>query len=250
MHYVRLTVDVDWAPDWAIEELAASISRAKIGATWFLTHETAFVNQVVRSNPDFEIGIHPNFLPSSTHGNSVEEVLARCIAMFPEAVAMRSHSLHQSTRILEKMKEITGISIDVSTYLRDYRNVKPTTAYVAENIEIMQVPFVWEDNLEFAAKNPFWNASDFIINRKSENEITVLDVHPIHYFLNSSTGYNYETLKRTNMDFTKIPIEEAKRFVNRDGPGTRTFVDGLLALQGCANLNWNTTLKDLVQLPL
>jgi hypothetical protein len=170
--------------------------------------------------------------------------------MFPEAVAMRSHSLHQSTRILEKMKNITGISLDVSTYLRDYRNVKPATVFAAEGTEIIQVPFVWEDNLEFAAKNPLWNAHEFIMNRKSDNEITILDVHPIHYFLNSSTGYNYETLKRTNVDFTKMPMEEAKLFVNRDSPGTRTFVDELLALHGCASLNWNMSLNDLVQLPL
>ena len=89
-----VTFDVDWAADWMIDRCVGICRRAGVQATFFATHPSDILSDLAR-DPLFEIGIHPNFLPNSTHGTDPARVLGTCLDLVPDARAMRSHGLYQ-----------------------------------------------------------------------------------------------------------------------------------------------------------
>ena len=98
---VLVTLDVDWAPDCVIDAVAALLIDANVRATWFITHESPALDRL-RQRPDlFELGIHPNFFPGSTHGTDPKEILRHCMSLVPEAKSIRTHGLYQSGQIFE-----------------------------------------------------------------------------------------------------------------------------------------------------
>ena len=57
---VFLTLDLDWACDGVLEDTIDLVEGEDVSATWFVTHDTPLLERI-RSNPRFELGIHPNF---------------------------------------------------------------------------------------------------------------------------------------------------------------------------------------------
>ena len=68
MDSVVLTLDTDWAPDFVIDFVAKQLVAYQVRATWFVTHASPAVERLSQHSDLFELGIHPNFLPGSTHG--------------------------------------------------------------------------------------------------------------------------------------------------------------------------------------
>jgi hypothetical protein len=69
------TFDMDWASDFMIEETIDVLLQHRIKGTYFITHDFPALAKL-QAHPDlFEIGIHPNFLPGSSHGTREREVL-------------------------------------------------------------------------------------------------------------------------------------------------------------------------------
>ncbi len=90
-----LTFDLDWAHDDVIGDVIDLVESVDISATWFITHRSKALDRL-RANPNFAIGIHPNFNPlllgDTTNGTIATEVLKRIKAIVPEATSVRSHS--------------------------------------------------------------------------------------------------------------------------------------------------------------
>ena len=83
---IAITLDVDWAPDHAIDAVAGHLIERDVRATWFVTHASPAIDRL-RDRPDlFELGIHPNFAPGSTQGETPDAVLDHCMAIVPEAL--------------------------------------------------------------------------------------------------------------------------------------------------------------------
>lgn len=74
---IFLTFDIDWASDEVLEYCIDIVEKANIKATWFVTHETPLLGRL-RANPNFELGIHPNFNPllegNFAYGKNYKEV--------------------------------------------------------------------------------------------------------------------------------------------------------------------------------
>lgn len=224
-----MTVDIDWAPDWAILELLEFLVDNKIHSTWFVTHETPALDSL-RAHPDLvDLGIHPNFMAGSSHGSSTIDVLEHCLRIVPEAKSMRAHALVQSTPILQVVADSSAIEVEASLYMRDARQVRPHDLPLDRGKALTRLPYVWEDDLEFFADDPSWNAEHFLQARDSDQEVTMIDVHPIHYALNSASIAPYHALKREFSDVRSVGTSDARR-LRHDGEGTRSFVEGLPAL--------------------
>lgn len=116
---IFLTFDIDWASDEVLEYCIDMVESAGVKVTWFVTHETALL-QRLRDNPNFELGIHPNFNPllegDFAYGNNYNKVLRHFLNIVPEAKTMRSHSLGVSSRILIAAKNL-GITHDSNLYI-------------------------------------------------------------------------------------------------------------------------------------
>ncbi|MDQ0895411.1 polysaccharide deacetylase WbmS family protein [Agromyces ramosus] len=246
MHDVFVTIDVDWAPDWAMRRLLATLVEGRIRSTWFITHETEVLTEL-RSHSDLvDLGIHPNFQPGSSHGTDAASVVTECMRIVPEARTMRTHCLVQSTPILQTVVDMSPILLDTSLYVRDLSGVTSTELPLDHGRSLTRVPYVWEDDLEFFAREPRWDGGAFLRDRHANEEITVVDLHPIHVALNSASAAGYNALRNFHGgDIRRVSESDADRFVHT-GAGAATFLDGLIAESTRRDLEFNTPLFDLV----
>lgn len=120
-----LTLDIDWAPDCTIEWIARTLVARQVRAPRFVTHLSPAVERL-RDHPDlFQLGIHPNFLAGSSHGDTTDAVLGHCMGLVPEALTMRSHALVQSPPILGRVMSQTPVVTDLSLYLPYTAHLRP-----------------------------------------------------------------------------------------------------------------------------
>jgi hypothetical protein len=114
-----LTFDLDWAHDDVILDTARLLEANGVAATWFVTHDTPVLAQL-RKNPKFELGIHPNFnwLLAGDSGNreDAKEVIERMMEMVSEAKCVRSHSMMQSSDLLDFFAAV-GLTHDVNHFI-------------------------------------------------------------------------------------------------------------------------------------
>ncbi|MFC9559105.1 hypothetical protein [Agromyces sp. NPDC056965] len=246
MHDVFVTIDVDWAPDWAMRRLLSTLVDGGIRSTWFITHETEVLTDL-RSYPELvDLGVHPNFQPGSSHGADPAAVVAECMRIVPEARTMRTHCLVQSTPILQTVVDTSPIRLDTSLYLRDLIDVSPTELPLDHGRSLARVPYVWEDDLEFFARQPRWDGSAFLRNRHGDEEITIVDLHPIHVALNSGSAASYNALRNFHGgDIRRVDERDAEGFVH-SGAGAATFLDDLILESSRRDLKFDTPLVDLV----
>ncbi|HXN92756.1 MAG TPA: methyltransferase domain-containing protein [Candidatus Sulfotelmatobacter sp.] len=215
-----LTLDVDWAPDFMIDPLVDALLEAGVRSTWFVTHPSKAIDRM-RQHPElFELGVHPNFLPGSSHGSTTAEVLKTCMEMVPEAQSFRTHSLVQSTPLLTDVMRLTKLSIDASLYLPHQSSVGPFQ-FDWEGHSLLRVPFHWEDDLEMARTAPQWRLGS------SSSSGEVFGFHPIHIYLNSSALDAYGSLKSRFRRVTDIDRKSADAAVN-PGVGTRSLFDDVI----------------------
>ena len=183
-----LTFDVDWAPDFVIFDCLEILEEAGKKATFFTTHETRMNEEIIERGHN--LGIHPNFLPNSTHGSGVESVIKQCLSYAPDAWCMRTHGLVQSTPLLlEIFSRFSQLKLDASIFM--HRSpFAHKCSWELEGISFERLLYNWEDDMEFSSYETEKNRSLFV------GELTVFDFHPIHVFLNSSDGNEYRRLKK------------------------------------------------------
>lgn len=97
-----LTSDIDWASEYAIEDLLVIASRFGVRPTIFATHPSP-VLQEYAGRGLVEIGIHPNFLPGSTHGSVPGDVIDHMCGLFPGGKCFRSHTFVDHSHITKEL---------------------------------------------------------------------------------------------------------------------------------------------------
>ena len=220
---VLLALDIDWAPDYAIDLAATELARCGVRATWFVTHASAAVDRL-RGRPDlFVLGIHPNFLANSTHGASPADVLAHCMQLVPDARSVRTHSLVQSTPLLGAILAQTPIVIDGSLFLPGAAWLRPVE-YRSAGKTLLRLPFYWEDDVEMQQPTSHWRLNALL---GVEPGLKVFAFHPLHVFLNSDAVVRYEALKGRHSKISELSESEAARLV-RPGPGAGTLFTEIL----------------------
>lgn len=217
-----LTFDADWCPGWMINELAEELLSKNIKATWFLTNTFNGLDQLLK-NDLFEIGIHPNFFPGSSHGNSPHEVLSHLKVIVPFARVSRSHSLLISERHLQIMAEDFGITHDSSIYLNNVEDIcAHKLKFSPGGNEIIRIPHIFQDNMHFINNENTFELNNSIFNSKG---LKVFNFHPIHLHLNTDSLDCYNKFK------SNYSLEQASReniaCVKNLSRGTRTIFDQL-----------------------
>jgi hypothetical protein len=220
-----ITFDIDWAPDWAIAICADLSRRRGIPATFFATHASEALNEV-REDRLFEVGIHPNFLNGSSHGTTFEDVMESCLAMVPEAHAMRSHDLFCCSGLLALIAERYGqIATDCSIFLPGYEDCRPVVAYHGNPVRrLVRIPFCFADNV--AARTPGWNWAN---EPPFGSGLKVFNFHPALIALNLGTPAAYARLKVSlgSRRLDQATPDDFSPFANA-GPGARIFLERLL----------------------
>lgn len=184
---VFLTIDVDWAHEEILQYTIDLLRGADISSTWFVTHESAVLSNL-RGDNRFELGIHPNFNflleGDSRNGRNVNEVIERIMAVVPDATSVRSHSMTQSTVLLQRLRD-AGLTHDANQFVPAQSGIelRPWTLWNG----MIRVPYLWEDDVHCMYGDAL-QLSDLM----RMGGLKVFDFHPIHVFLNTESLDRYE----------------------------------------------------------
>ena len=214
------TTDIEWAPDWAIRDLFTLADEHGVPLTPFLTHRSEYLasrfgmRDLVSSG---DVGLHPNFLPGSTHGATVDEVIASTKALWPDSVSFRSHCFYDDTRMLRKMAE-SGFRYDSNFFAF----LQPMLAPLRTVAGTVRLPVFWEDDVHSGNQLP-WDAGPLRAAFGTPG-LKIVNVHPLRVALNVPDEGFHESHRPL---WTSVDVDaRAEAF---RGKGTRTYLEELFA---------------------
>lgn len=184
---IFITFDIDWAEDTIINYTIDILESKNINATFFVTHKTETLERLIK-NPNFEIGIHPNFNflleGDYTQGKNAREVIQNLKDVVPHATSVRSHCMTQSSRLLDLFLDF-GLSHDANHFIPHSSGItlKPWKMWNG----LIRVPYNWEDDVEC-----LYGWSNYIKNKNAKTDLQVYNFHPIHIYLNTEDMNRYE----------------------------------------------------------
>ena len=209
------TSDLDWAPEWAISEWLQFLDGEKLSLTPFLTHHSNLIHKKFNSaEMTRRVGLHPNFLSSSTHGKTPIEIIDNVQKLWPSSVFFRSHSFFDNTYITEEFRR-RGFKFDSNLCLLFHANCVP----LKHNSGMLRFPVFWEDDYRLREHLPFDETDEFF----SSPGLKILNVHPFHFAVNTP-----------NLDFYAAHRhlynlgDEQWRSQAHSGNGTRTLVEAVV----------------------
>lgn len=184
---IVFTSDIDWAPDEVVADTIELFEEYGVKCTFFTTH---YSDILLRSNKDlFEIGLHPNFNPiiEGLSTKKIDAIIDELLDIHPEAKGVRSHSMLQSTHILQKFADKKFI-YDANHFLPYHKNLKPFMLWNG----MVRIPYNWEDDVHWAYGHTFEDSKMDL----ADEGLVIFNFHPIHIFLNTESKYRYDEAKK------------------------------------------------------
>ncbi len=230
---IGLTFDIDWAPEFVISEMVELLKSYEVKATLFCTHSSNVIRDLT-DDDNFEIALHPNFSNSSSHGKTEIDVMDYLLKLHPEAKGVRSHSLVQSTPVLElfiekRMEYDCNLFMFAQSYLAPFINWNG----------LVRIPYYFEDDLYSSYGYP-WEIEN--TDLKSQG-LKIFDFHPIHIFLNSNNMNNYNSARKNSDPITETDEAELSKYKNLVERGTKDFLIDILDLIKNENIATYTLLE-------
>lgn len=203
---IFVTIDIDWACDEVLSYSVDLLAKNNVKATWFVTHQTDVLDDI-RRNKLFELAIHPNFNfllnGDFRNGRCSIEVLERVLNIVPEAKAIRSHSMTQSSVLMAEFASL-GLKYDCNHFIPYESGVK-VKPWLAWN-GMCKIPYGWEDDISML-NSDYFSAKEIA----DIDGLKVLDFHPIHIYLNSECLERYESARAHFRDPAHL-----KKYINED----------------------------------
>ncbi len=208
------TADMDWNADSAIRAETDLFARHGAKLTVFATHAPPLLQE----SPNLQVGVHPNFLPGSTHGGTMKEVLDHVFGLYPEAETFRSHSYFDNQQLSAEMSQ-RGIRYDANLclYLQD------GLAPLAHCHGSWRFPSFLDDNIHWFHGGS-WKLED-IKAKLFTPGLKIFNFHPYPVALNIPTLAYYHA-KRSLLKTLSPDDIAAHRY---SGAGPETFLEELLA---------------------
>ena len=215
---IHLTFDQDWAPAWATRAVLDIVTQANCKATFFVTHDCPSLSDL-RTSGRFELAWHPNFLPGSSHGDTIEEVLAYLAQIVPEAQGARAHTLIRGTPFLQAYGA-RGLHYDAADLHDGIHGLSVFQSWTG----LLRIPIFFEDDVHLQRGLPL-DAAALELERPG---LKVLSFHPVLLALNAVELGSYEALK-ANLSARGIGLTEASPddfapYLPKAGPGVRDLL--------------------------
>ena len=209
LNNIILSFDIDWAPEFMIEDLLNLTS--KLNPTFFNTHKSKILKNINEKN--ITQGIHPNLQNNSSHGHTINNIY-KTVKNFGNKKYLRFHVLGHSYPDLKFFAK-RGTEIDSSIILINQPYITPN---YHPDIDLVKVPYVWEDgmilNFKFNIKNS--------LNLNLPG-LKILDFHPLDLYLNTPSiekRNNFKKKFKSNFFSTK---KESEKYINKKKYGIRDF---------------------------
>src|SRR4029078_8334393 len=113
----------------------------------------------------FEVGLHPNFHPGSSHGSGTAEVIEHCRGFAGTARSMRTHGLMQWSNLYALIANgFPQIETDVSTFLPGQRSYE-ASHFRLDGMKrtVTRLAFRWEDDVAAAMPRQDWSAAPDLV---------------------------------------------------------------------------------------
>jgi hypothetical protein len=238
---ISLSFDLDWAPAWATEWIARTMADRGLTGTFFVTHRCASLPRLIELG--MELGVHPNYLPGSSHGVTQNEVLDYVQTLVPGAIGVRAHALVRSTPLwIEYAKR--GFVYEASDLMDGIAGLRPLPAWNG----LVRLPIYWEDDVHLMHGLPLEREAMGL----AAAGMKVLNFHPILLALNSSSLAGYQGLKRflaeQSEPLTDASEETVERFADH-GTGVRALFEEVCDLLAADPSLRGGTLADLARAP-
>ena len=134
------TSDIDWASEAVIGDYFQRLPLDLLKLTAFVTHRSKIIQQEFEAGR-IRRGIHPNFLPGSSHGDSFREVIETCLSFAPEATCTRSHRAFDVTDTAHLLHNEYHIRCCSNVFTTLAPRIRP---FWIES-QMLQVPIFFED---------------------------------------------------------------------------------------------------------
>lgn len=205
-----LTFDVDWVPDFMIDDIMEMCVENNVKSTWFVTHYSPALDRLRKVPQLIELGIHPNFLSGSSQGSTTNDIIDYCLSLVPNAKSVRTHALFQNGPLLQRLGQEASIEIDSSIFLPEMPNIRMVEHLSGSGI-LKRVPIFWADDYHLLKDKPCWNFQSY----KSIDGIQVFLFHPIHVFLNSTSRAQYGNIRARAKDLASTQAVDVADLVDR-----------------------------------
>lgn len=182
-----LTADQDWAPDWALEVMLDLAAVAEVPLHLFVTNESPALSAA--QSTSVSLGIHPNFLPGSSHGKTEDEIILNCLRLVPGATSFRCHAHHENSRILSKLVEYGLVAGSNPLCF-----LQPGLLPLIQGTGLLRFPVVLEDDIFLRWAQPSLDIT-LALRLMLTPGIKVLDFHPALVALNAPS-LDYYNLRR------------------------------------------------------
>ena len=217
---VCLTMDVDWASEYAIEQALKVFEDRKLPVTVFVTHKSAVIDRALAERR-IKCGIHPNFMPDSSQGSTYQEVVDFCFGLLPNARVFRAHRYYDGN---DPMEVLTRHGIECESNICTLLDILPPFLHRSQTVSF---PIFWEDgaylyNYKKFDYEGFWKRFD-------RPGLKVINMHPMHLMLNtpyfSYTREIKDRLSREEWNHLDKRLIDSLRY---EGEGITSFVERML----------------------
>lgn len=208
------TTDVEWSPEWAIADVLDFFRERGIPLTPFLTHESPLL-RAAYERPEMRrrAGLHPNFLPGSSHGRTRDEVIDSVLGLWPDAVSFRSHCFYEDSPTVLALRR-RGLLYDSNLCLF----LQPGCVPLLHHTGLVRFPVFWEDDVHFGRELPFrFEAYERYFETPG---LKVINLHPLLFALNVPSAEFYAAHKHLNGE--RDP--RTGLLARHPGAGSRTFL--------------------------
>lgn len=212
-----LTCDTDWASDFALQRFMDVAGEFGIVPTVFATHRSPLL-EAAEAKGAIEIGIHPNFLPDSSHGSTIAEVLDHVCGLFPQARASRSHYFRDDSLLTQELVR-RGFTHDSNLCLY----LQPHLMPLQHHSGLLRFPVFWEDDVHFRNTGGDWRLDRYLARFTSPG-LKVLNVHPFLLAANVPNLAGYQQVRSYIATLSAENVGAARY----SGEGVDTFVRELL----------------------
>ncbi len=203
-----VTLDTDWVPQFVLDDVLDIIESEGVKATVFCTSRYDFSGR-----RGIEAGIHPNFLPGTTQGDSEQGVLNHLLERYPEATGCRTHRLYWHGGLFEALS-VRNIRYDSSLGMFLHPHLEPISM-----LGITRFPIWWEDDVHLHSA---LDLSSFSVPRMREPGLKICTFHPLLVYLNSKKVGDYRPAVQGCSSFREL--QRTQLMAHRQGgAGLRSF---------------------------
>jgi len=211
-----LTADQDWAPEWAVEIFLEQLRQLHIPLHVFRTSPSVALDRAVAAG-EAEMGWHPNFLPGSTQGNSIAEIIRYCQLNFRGATTVRSHCFAEDSHAWQELRA-AGIVADSQFASLFQGYLLPTIHWTG----IVRLPIYFEDDVFLDIASGDLNLEAILLTLFTPG-LKILSFHPTFIACNTPSRAYHEA--RKSRIFAENSTADGLRW---DGRGTRDVFRGLV----------------------